>query len=82
MRDKHPGVEAVEHDLEDAIKRHQSSDVVCVSARKLIPHQYHRDTASDADEYQAAHVGRLPTQEDDGKEKHQHRADQPILGQR
>ena len=76
---EHPGVEAVEHHLKDAVQRDQPSNIVCVTAGQFIPDQHHRDAASDADEYQAAHVGGLATKEEDGEQEHQHRPDQPVL---
>ena len=66
--DEHPGIEAVEDHLEHAIQRHQSGDVIRVPFCKLVPYQHHRNAASDADENQAAHVGRLAAQEGDGKQ--------------
>ena len=81
-RQKGPGIKAVEEHLKDAVDGDQASDVIRVAFRQFVPDQHHRNAAGDADQDQAAHIGRFAAQEDDGEEKHQHRADEPVLHQR
>ena len=76
-----PGIEAVEENLKDTVDCDQAGDVIGVAFREFIPDQHHRDAAGDADQDEAAHVGRFAAQKDDGEEEHQHRADQPVLNQ-
>ena len=80
--EERPRVEAVEEDLEDAVEGDQAGDVVRVSLGQFVPHQHHGDAAGDADQNQAAHVGRFAAQEDEREEEHQDGADDPVLRQR
>ena len=72
----------VEDDLEDAVECNQASDVVRVAFGEFVPDQHHGDAAGDADEDEAAHVGRCATQEEHREQKHEHRSDDPVLHQR
>jgi hypothetical protein len=60
--EKHPGIQAVEEHLEDAVDGDKAGHIIGVPLRQLIPHQHHRDAACNADQDQAAHVGRLAAQ--------------------
>ena len=78
-RQECPGIKTVEEHLKDAVDGHESGHIVRVAFRQLVPDQHHRNAASDADQDQATHISRFAAQEDDGQEKHQHRADDPVL---
>ena len=77
-----PGVKAIEEHLKDAVDGDETGNVVGVAFGQFVPHQHHCDAAGDADQDQAAHVGRFTAQKDDCEQEHQHGADEPVLHQR
>src|ERR1019366_7680037 len=79
---ENPGIEAVEEDLKNTVDGDESSDVVCVAIRQLIPDQNHRDTASDANQDKAAHVGRFTAKKNYRKDEHERWPNDPVLNQR
>ncbi len=81
-RNEDPRVEAVKEHLKDAVDGDQSGNVVRVAICQFIPHQDHCDAARNADQDEAAHIGRLAAKEHDGEDEHERRPNQPVLDQR
>ena len=81
-RDEHPRIKAVEDHLEHAIESHQTCNIVRVPLCKFVPYQNHRNAPGNADENQATHVGGFTAKQSDGQQKHQYRANDPVLQQR
>ena len=76
-----PRIEAVKEYLKDTVDGDESGDIVRVPIRQFIPYQNHRNTASDSNQDEAAHVGRFAPQKHDGKDEHERRTNQPVLDQ-
>src|SRR5690606_2688692 len=77
-RDEEPGIEAKRNDLEQAVERYERRGILTVAARQLVPYKNHGDAAGDTHEDQSNHVFRIVVQEDNGKDEHKRRADQPV----
>src|ERR1700678_2504421 len=81
-RKESPGVETIKKHLKDAVDSDQSGNVIRIAFRKLIPDEDHRNTTRNANQDEPTHVCRFIVQEDNGKEEHECRADEPVLYER
>ena len=80
--DKDIGIDRVEQDLEDRVEGHEPGAVLGVATRQLVPHDDHGDAAGQTDQDQTHHVFMVTGEKADRQQKHEDRADHPVLHQR
>ena len=70
-----------EQHLEDRIEGDQPGSVFRIPAGKIIPHYDHCDAACKPYHDESYHVFRIILKKDDCQQKHQYRADNPVLNE-
>ena len=78
-RNENPGVYGVEEHLEQRIKGHQASSILCVTLGQFVPDNDHRNTAGETDHDESGHVFGVCAEEHYGQNEHQNRAYDPVL---
>ena len=59
-----------------------AAQYLAIPEREIVPDNHHRDATGNPDQDQTVHQERLVAEKNDGKDKHQDRADDPVLDKR
>jgi hypothetical protein len=78
LRDKYPGIETIGEYLKNAIQRDKACTILTATFCQVIPNKYHRNTSSEADQYQTHHVFRIVLEEKECQRKHEDWPNDPV----